>query len=324
MAIYLADADVASLITMRETFDAVEQAFRDHGLGQAPNLPRQHLAVPKGVYRSMSAGVPSLGGMGTKVGLHSFDVPAGMQKSQALTVLYSTETGELLAVIWSDLITSYRTGAIGGVSAKYLARTDARVVGVLGSGRQARTQLMAVALARDLERALVFSPSAEHRQVFAREMSEQLGLPIEVADEPRRVVEAADIVVAATSSPRPVLEGEWLRQGAHVISVGASRKAEARTRQEMRELDDRCVERSDVVIVDSLEQALVQEGPDMMRPIREQRVRELGAVIAGLAGGRTGPEQVTLFKSFGMAIHDVAAARSVYDKAVARRMGVTL
>jgi len=309
---------------MREIFDAVEQAFRDHGLGRAVNLPRQHLAVPKGVYRSMSAGVPSLGGMGTKVGLHTFDVPTGVQKSQALTVLYSTDTGELLAVILSDLITTYRTGAIGGVSAKYLARPDARVVGVLGSGKQARTQLMALAVARDLERALVFSPNAEHRKIFAREMSKQLGLPVDVADEPRRVVEAADIVVVATSSPKPVLNGEWLRQGAHVISVGASRKAEARTGQELRELDDRCVERSDLVVVDSLEQARVQEGPDMMRPIQEQRVTELGAVIAGLAASRKDSAQLTLFKSFGMAIHDVAAARTVYDKAVAQRMGVTL
>lgn len=183
MALYLSSADVATVISMKDIFRAVEEAFRDHGLSRATNLPRQHLAVPRGVYRSMSGSVPSLDAMGTKVGLHTFDVPPGVAKSEALTVLYSSNTGEVLALVLSDLITTYRTGAIGGVSAKYLAKPDAGVVAVLGAGKQARTLLMAMVLARKLERALVYSPNVEHRRRFAREMQAQLELPVEVVDE---------------------------------------------------------------------------------------------------------------------------------------------
>ncbi len=204
MAIYLSHEDVKGLIRMKDVLHAAEQAFKDLGHGSATNLPRQRLGVPKGVYRVMSGAVPSLGGMGSKGGLHQFAVPQGIQKGYDVNVLYSSETGELLALIRTSLITDYRTGAMGAVSTKYLARSDANVVGVLGSGRQARTQLAAVALVRPLKRVLVYSPNPEHRIGYANEMSRELDLDVSPTEDPGLVVEAADVLIAATKLLQPI------------------------------------------------------------------------------------------------------------------------
>lgn len=325
MAIYLSHEDVRNVIRMEDIFQAVEQAFRDYGLELATNLYRQRLRVPRGVYRVMSGAVPSLGGMGSKVGLHGFDVPAGVNKSHDLSVLYSSETGEVQAVILSNLITDYRTGAISAVSVKYLARPDAGVVGILGTGRQARTQLPAVALVRSIEKVLVYSPTAEHRQVFADEMSKELGIEVVAKESAREVVEAAEILVIATNSSDPVLNGEWLQEGAHVVSIKSSHKVDIGLGQlRLGDVDHRTVARSNVVAVDSLEQAQVQESPDLEIPMSEGRVLELGALVSGRAQGRIGPGQITLCKAYGMGMTDVAAAAKVYQLAKARGLGLKL
>lgn len=323
MAVFLSH-DIKRVIRMEDMLQVAEQAFRDHSLGLASNLPRERLKVPKGVYRVMSGGIPSLGGMGTKAGLHDFSVPPGLKRSPDVTILYSTETGELLAVIWTGLITDYRTGAMGGVAAKYLARPGSQMVGMLGSGRQARAQLQAVALVRSIKRVLIYSPNSQHRKAYAEEMTQELNLEAIPVDSPRTVVEAADILIAATNSSDPVFDGDWLREGTHVISVRSSHELDIAIGRERREIDDRTVERSDFIAVDSREQAILQKSPELMGAIQQGRVTELGEVVAGRVPGRTNDRQITLFKSFGMGLQDVAAAAKVYELAVAQGLGLEI
>jgi len=324
MAIYLSHEDVKGLIRMKDILQGAEQAFKDCGLGSATNSPRQRLGVPNGVYRVMSGAVPSLGGMGSKGGLHQFAVPPGIQKGYDVNILYSTETGELLALICTSLITDYRTGAMGAVSTKYLARSDTNVVGVLGSGRQARSQLAAVVLVRPIKRVLVYSPNPAHRIGYANEMSRELGIDVSPTENPKSVVESADVLIAATNSMDAVFDGNWIQKGTHIVSIRSSHKLDIGTGTARREIDDRTVERSDFIAVDSLDQAVMQESPELMGAIRQERVVELGAVVAGKAQGRTEKEQITLFKSFGMGLQDVAASAKVYERAIEMDKGLNL
>ncbi len=324
MAIYLSHDDVKGLIRMKDVLHAVEHAFKELGNGAATNSPRQRIGVPKGVYRVMSGAIPSLGGMGSKGGLHNFAVPPGMQKGYDVNVLYSSDTGQLEALICTSLVTDYRTGAMGAVSTKYLARPDAKVVGVLGSGRQARSQLAAHALVRPIERVLVYSPNPEHRAAYAKQMSSELDLEVRPADSTESVVKSVDVLIAATNSVGAVFDGDWIQKGTHIVSIRSSHSVDIGIGMPRREVDDRTVERSDVITVDSLEQAVIQESPELMGAINQNRVVELSTVVAGKASGRTSKDQITLFKSFGMGLQDIAASTTVYERAVEMGVGLRL
>jgi ornithine cyclodeaminase len=323
VALFISHEVIRKVLTMADAFDAVERAFLEHAAGDAETLPRQRMRVPGGVYRSMSGVLPSAGVFGTKCGLQSFEFVEGVMKASA-QVLCSSETGDLLALFWSDLITDFRTGAMGGVSAKYLARPDAATIGVLGSGTQARTQLLAVALARPPERVLVFSPRPERREAFALRISQELGIEARAVEGAEAAVRAADILITATNSSVPVLDGSWLKAGSHVISIRSSYSYDIGTGGERRELDDRTVERSNLITVDFLEQAILQESPELKARIDEGEVFELGASMSGLAPGRENEEDITLFKSFGTGLMDVAVAAVVYAKAWDGGLGVEL
>lgn len=324
MAIFLSHTDVQKLIRMEDILTVVEQAVRGHGTGETVNLARQRLRVPRGVYRVMSGGVPGLGAMGTKVGLHYFKVPPGTEKAHDVNVLYNSETGELLAVLWTNLIGNYRTGAVSGVATKYLARPDAAVVGVLGSGTQARTQLLAVALARRIRKVLVYSPDAEHRRAYCEEMESRLNLPVTPVGEARSAVEEAEILIAATDSFAPVFHGGWLREGVHVNSIRSSHRIDIAQGKERREIDDLTVRRSAVIAVDCREQAELQDSPELMNEIRQGKVCELGEIVAGSRPGRGDSRGITLFKSFGTGFADVAASMKVYERAVEAGIGTPL
>jgi len=321
--IFLSNLEIARLIRMPDALEAVEDALLAHHRGSATNLTRQRFRVPKGVFRAMSGALPSRGVMGTKAGIQNFEFAAGVTK-ESVQVLYSTDTGELLALFWSDLITDYRTGAAGGVSIKYLARRDASIVAVLGSGRQARTQLLAAALCRPLAEARVYSPTAERRESFAAQMSETLGLPVRAVANAREAVEPADIVLTATSASRPVFDGAWLSPGCHVVSIRSSYRRDVATGRERRELDDATVARAAVLAVDSIEQARAQDSPEVGAALDDGRVSELGAIMAGAAEGRKSAHQVSLFKCFGMGLLDVALAERVYRRALEAGIGLPI
>jgi ornithine cyclodeaminase/alanine dehydrogenase-like protein (mu-crystallin family) len=229
-----------------------------------------------------------------------------------------SETGELLAVSEADRLGQMRTGAATGVATRYMARPDARRLCLFGSGWQAESQALAIAEVRDLERVAVYSRTPEKRRAFAEAIAPRLRVPVVPAESAEAVMDGADIVVTATSSRIPVFPGSLLRPGMHVNVVGSNSLAKA-------EIDIDAFRRVDRIVVDSVEQAKWESG-DLLGAIETNRVRweemaELCEVVAGRRPGRASQDEVTLFKSNGLALEDVAAASLVYDLARERSLG---
>ncbi len=311
--LYLREAEVERLLTMEAALEAVESAFRAQATGRVVNHPRRRLHPDRNVYfHYMAAADASRGYFGMKL---YTSAPAGVR---FLVPLYQTETGALLALLEADTLGRMRTGAASGVATKYMARADAARVGILGSGHQAPTQLEAIARVRRLAGVRVYSPNAERRRAFAEKMAAALGLPVEPVETGEAAVREADIVVVCTSARQPALQGAWLAPGTHVNAVGANFP-------QKRELDAAAVNRADRIVVDSLEQSRDEAGdliaPFENHPERWQQVRELSQVVAGEVPGRASDREITLFKSNGVALEDVAAAVRVYERARAEGVG---
>lgn len=229
-------------------------------------------------------------------------------------LLFDVESGALVALIEADMLGRLRTGAATGLATRYLARPDARRVGIYGAGRQAATQLMAVCAIRDIAEARVYSPTRERREAFARRMVETLGIPVHAVDRPEAVAEEADILITITSAREPVLRGAWLRPGVHINAAGSNAWIR-------RELDEEAIVRADLIVIDSRDQGKGEAG-DLLEPLERgrlqwERIHELKDVVAGRVQ-RTHPDQITLFKSLGIALEDVAVAALVYERARAR------
>jgi alanine dehydrogenase len=204
------------------------------------------------------------------------------------------------------------------VATKFMARADAKIAGIIGTGLQARSQLEAICGVRKIAGIRAFGRDAEKRAVFAGEMSAKLAIPVTPAASAEEAVRGADIVVTATTSSRPVVDGAWLAPGTHINAVGANFP-------QKRELDDEAVERATVIAADSLEESKVESG-DLIETIGRKAngwagVRELAEIVAGKQPGRTSPADITLFKSNGIAVEDVAVAARIYELAVERRVG---
>jgi ornithine cyclodeaminase/alanine dehydrogenase-like protein (mu-crystallin family) len=314
-AIFLSEADVHELLTMESAVEAVEDAFRRLASGDATNVPRHRAGAADVVLHTKSAGCAAYGLVGYKAYTSS---RSGVRFH---VVLYDATTGEMVAIIEADWLGQLRTGAASGVATQYLARKDAARVGIIGSGKQARTQLMAMLVVRPITCASVFSRSQERREAFAREMSERCAVEVRVSQRAEEVVEGADIVITATSSRSPVLLGRWLQQGTHINAVGSNALDRA-------ELDIEAIRRADAIVVDSAEQAHLEAG-DLKAPLDQggiewSAVRELSGVVAGRSPGRVSPSSITLFKSLGLAIEDLAVARVVITGAKQRGRGAVL
>ncbi|MEK7312108.1 MAG: ornithine cyclodeaminase family protein, partial [Chloroflexota bacterium] len=316
MALLLSESDVRSLLTMPIALDAVEKSFLRLADGTAVLHPRQRLHPPNGAYLHYMAAADSVSGyMGMKLytsarGGLRFVVP-----------LFRTGTGELVALIEADYLGQMRTGAASGIATKFLARQDARTVGIVGTGLQARTQLEAVAAVRKLERIRAFGRNPERRAQFCREMSSKLGLPVEPAASAEEAVRGADIVIAATTATAAVVLGKWLAPGMHVNAIGANFP-------QKRELDDEAVSRASLIAVDSIEQSR-QEAGDLIQAfvgdeLRWSGVRELAGIVARRIRGRSSDDEITLFKSSGIAIWDVAVAARVFELAQEKQLGTRI
>lgn len=310
MALLLRERDVESLLSMREAMDAVEEAFRLHGRGEAVNRPRQRVRMGGGTLQVMPAGVP---GMGT--GFKAY--MSGAHGTRFWVWLYDDRTGALLSLIEADRLGQIRTGAASGVATRYLARADARTVGIFGTGWQARTQLEAVCNARRIEHVRAYSRNRENVARFCAEMSAKLSIPVEPGN-PEACARERDIIITVTNAKEPVLHGEWVAPGTHINAAGINRA-------NAREVDEQAVLKADLLVCDSVEQSKVESG-DLLWLVERglwewSRAGELGALIAAGAG-RTSPEQVTFFNSNGVAIEDVAAASVVYRKALERGIGL--
>ena len=232
--------------------------------------------------------------------------------------LYDGKSGALLAFIQADYLGQMRTGAASGVATQYMARPDCEEVGIFGSGKQARTQLQAICKVRKIRHVHVYSPNEEHRQAFARQMSDLCQVEVVPVPRPELAAEDKDIVITATSSREPVLNGNWISEGTHMNIIGSNFLGKA-------EVDAVAVRRCEFIVVDSKDQARIEAG-DFVQPLEDGSihwadVHELGQVIVGRYPGRAHAQDVTMFKSLGIGIEDVAVAAKVYAKAQAAGMG---
>ncbi len=324
MALLLTRRDVASLLTMAETIDCVEQAFRELALGNVTMPQRAAIRFPE--HRAVHLTMPAyLAGqakaLAVKVVTVFPDNPARHQlpTTMALLLLDDPETGAPLAVMDAGYLTAMRTGAVSGVATRHLARPNARTVGVFGGGVQARTQLMAAAAVRPIVSAAVYDTDAARAKTFAAEMTDTLGFPVVPVPNARAAVQGQDIVAIATSATEPILDGRWLAPGQHINAIGSHAPAH-------RELDTATVVRSKVF--PDLREACLAEAGDFLIPMKEGAITAdhlragLGEVVAGLKPGRESDDEITLFKSVGLALQDAATASLVYNKARCAKVGV--
>jgi ornithine cyclodeaminase len=262
--------------------------------------------------------MPAYLGSPPAIGLKSITVFPGnhgteLDSHQGAVLLFETKRGSLLAVMDASSITAIRTAAVSGVATRLLARADAGDLALLGTGVQALTHLEAMWQARRLRRVRAWSRSPEHVRAFAQRAERSLGLKVEAAGSAREAVKGADLVCTVTSSREPVLEGKWLSPGAHVNAVGASLAT-------ARELDTAAIVGASL-FVDRRESALNEAG-DFLIPRREAAIddghirAELGELLLGRHPGRQSDSEITVFKSLGLAVEDVAAARLIYDNAM--------
>jgi len=275
--------------------------------GGAINRSRERIFLPHTSLHYMAAGYPNEKLIGMKIYTVSRDA------LRFLVLLYDGETGSLLAVIEADHLGRIRTGAASGVATQFLARLDAARVGVIGTGRQARTQLEAVAAVRSIRSVRVFGRDAEQRRAYAREMTGKLGFEVEAVESAEAAVRGSDIVITATSARDPVLHGEWLEPGAHVNAIGANML-------NRRELDDESLSRAALITVDSIEQAREEAG-DLVHGLQAtggewDSIIELHDIVAGARPGRKSASDITIFKSSGIALWDVISAGYIYEQAL--------
>jgi ornithine cyclodeaminase/alanine dehydrogenase-like protein (mu-crystallin family) len=311
----LSEDDVRKVLTMDMALEAVEQGLRKMGLDEALNISRARVQTDHAVLHTMGAAAKSLGVMGSKV------YATSRKGSHFVLALFDGKSAQLLSLMQADYLGQVRTGAASGVATRLMAREDATEVGVIGSGRQARTQLQAVCKVRKVRQAQVYSPNEEHRKAFAQEMSAQCQVEVIAVSRPEQAASEKDIIITATSSREPVLNGHWIAQGTHINAIGSNFLGKA-------ELDAVTLRRCATVVVDSKDQARLEAG-DFQQAIEDGSlhwadVRELGQIVVGRFTARKHAQDVTLFKSLGIAVEDVAVAGKVYAAAQAAGVGKVL
>ena len=317
MALFLNDQEVAQLLPMNECIDALDQAFAHAGEGKVDNSPRNRIRMPGGFFHFMAAADAGHGVFGYK----AYPSFAGPGSAKMIVMLYDYETGALLSCMEAGRLGQIRTGAATGVATKYMAKGDAATVAVIGSGFQARPQLEAVCSVRDIKGVRVFSRREERRAEFARRSSESLNVAVAAVGTAQECVEGADVVIVITSAREPVLLGEWLSPGTHINAAGGNHWMR-------REIDEEAVLRSEVIVVDDLDQAKIECGDLLwLEPrgtFRWDMAKELRDVVAGRVEGRPSASSITLFESMGLALEDIAAAQLVYTKAKDQGIGQEL
>jgi len=309
-AIYLSESDVRRLLTMDLALEAVEAAHAAHGRGRAIDIPRQRTRLPTAALHILQGALPDEGVFGYKA------YTTSREANRFLVHLFDAANGRLLAVIEADFLGMMRTGAAGGVAAKYLARPDAETVGVFGAGWQARSQVEALCRVRPIGLVKVYARDASRRQAFCDEMAQRLGGEFRAMDSAEDAVRGSDVVVTITTASAPVFDGAWLAEGCHVNAAGSNSLIR-------REIDEATVRRAGVVCVDSRPTAIVEAG-DLLPllekgRLHDRRLVELGELIVGARPGRSSDAEITLFESQGMAIQDLALAARVL--ALARQEG---
>jgi len=321
MPLLLTKNDVMQVLEMSDCMNVVEKAFAELANGTAVLPLRTNITPPDGLSLYMPAYLKELGALACKVVTVYKNNPSkhNMPTVIGKVLVQDPATGDVVCIMDGGYLTAVRTGAASGVATKYLARKDkGQVAGIFGAGVQAKMQLWAVAEARELSKALVFDISDDAAGNFAKEMGSKLNIDVVIAKSADQILAESDIICAATSSATPIFDGSKVREGAHINGIGSHTP-------NARELDTTIVKRSKF-IADSFE-ACLKEAGDIMIPIQEgaldksHMVAELGEVVTGKKPGRASESEITLFKSNGLAIQDVATAKLVYDKALEKGIG---
>ena len=321
MTLILNRADVISVLEMKDCMDVVEKAFAELTNGTAVLPLRIGITPPEGLALYMPAYLKEMKALACKVVTVYKNNPLkhNMPTTIGKVLLQDPETGDVICIMDGGYLTAVRTGAASGVATKYLARkADSQTAGIFGAGVQAKMQLWAVAEARKLSKAFVYDVSEEAAEKFASEMSQKLNIIVQRARSSEELLET-DIICAATSLNVPLFDGNKIKEGTHINGIGSHTP-------NARELDTAIVKRS-VFIGDSKE-ACFKEAGDILIPIAEGAITEnhfyaeLGEIITGKKSARKNDSEITLFKSNGLAIQDVATAMLVYQKAVAAGKGI--
>jgi alanine dehydrogenase len=303
--LYLTEDDVQRLVNVKDAIAALEMLFNTWIDPATVNLPRQRARIGKGSFNLMGAAW----GAGDTFGLKAY---YGVGGGRFHVLIYSSRDGSLRGMIEADHLGRMRTGAASGLATGLLANPEARTLGVIGAGRQALTQVEAVCAVRKIETVRVFARTAEHRETFAKAIERTLHVAAKPAPSAEAAIGDADVVVTITKSAEPVLRANWLKSGVHVNAAGANAA-------ERCEVDAETVLRATVRATDHLAQARLEAGEyrDLVAAgrLKWQDIAELGDLLAGKAPGRRGPADITLFKSLGIALEDIAFADLIVRRA---------
>jgi ornithine cyclodeaminase/alanine dehydrogenase-like protein (mu-crystallin family) len=312
---------------MRDAIDAVRRAFIELSTGSA-NVPLR-IALPQakhdGVTLFMPAYLRDSESLAVKVvSIHNRNAERRLPLIHAIVVVIDPATGQPVAAMEGGYLTALRTGAASGAATDLLARSDAEVAAVFGAGVQARTQILALAAVRPIERFWIYARRRENVEALIAEMQPRLGSSIELlaAESPSQAVREARVVCAATTSSTPVFDGEDLLAGAHVNGVGSYTP-------EMQEIDSATLRRASKIVVDSRAAALAEAG-DLIVAIERGEMRiedvygEIGEIAAGLKAGRENDEEITYFKSVGNAAQDAVVAQAIYQRALQENLGIEI
>ena len=311
MAIFLTDQHVNELLPMNVAIEKLEQGFQAYGSGLAVNIPRQRPQVNGTSITMMIAVMGDTGFSGFKT----------MGAGKPLVSLYGGKPSTLLAIMEASMLGQIRTGAATGLATKYMAKTDASSIGIVGTGFQAKTQLEAVCSVRNIKSIKAYSRTKEKLEKFCSDMSNALGLSIEPAQSAQAAVQDTDICIAITNvrTLEPVIKGEWLKAGTHVNAAGANSL-------DRREVDDQLISLCSLIVADDIAQAKI-ECSDLVIPVANgilkwDSVIELGQLIANTGSNRLyDPESFTLFESQGIALEDIAVAAHVFESAISKGIG---
>ena len=324
--LFLNKREVERLLDMREVMDVVEKAFKEKGLGLVEMPPKVYVSIREhnGDFRVMPAYLKGLNVAGVKIVSVYPDNPRSYQLPTvlALVELLDPKTGMPMAIMDGTSITTFRTGAAGGIAVKYLARRNSRVIAIIGAGVQGRGQLMAIneVLKGKISEVKVYDIKREASLKFKKEMEEKLGLNVIVAEEPEYAVRGADIIVTVTPARGPIVRNEWIEEGVHINAIGADAPGKE-------ELDPMILRRAKI-IVDDIEQAI--HSGEVNVPIRKGIISErdiyaeLSEILLGSKVGRISDEEITIFDSTGLALQDICTGWLVYRKALKAEVGTWL
>lgn len=319
MTLLITEDDVKRLpLSVKAAIPIIENTFRLAGQGMAENPPRWRMPFQnKGFLQFGPARLPTEHSVGFKLWANFGETRRG----HGWDFLFNMESGALDAIIQSYTISKYRTSAASAVAVKYLSHEDAAVVGMYSSGRQAEGQLEGICAVRSIRRVQVYSRNADKRADFCKRMSERFSIDVAPVSSPDLVPRDADIIVTVTNSEVPVLFGEWMKRPALIVAAGANHWYK-------RELDTAVIEKSNLIVVDEMEQARV-EGGNLLYAIAKgvltwDRVEALGDVVNGRVQVPDPRTSTILFESHGLAINDMAMAAKTYALAKAHGIGTEI